>query len=102
MGCDAVASEVSRYNWDRRVMLAIAIAENRTCDTTNHNLSSSEDHGSCIGSYGVLQVGCIHYAPGEDRDDLRTNVKIAYRVWQQQGYEAWTQYRNGAYKEHLR
>lgn len=82
-------------------MLAIAQAENDTCDPLRHNLTMSEDHGVCVGSYGVLQVGCLHYYDHEDRDDLATNVKVAYRVWQKQGYNAWTMYWNGTYKEFL-
>ena len=82
-------------------MLAIAKAENRTCDPLNHNLSMSEDHRVCIGSYGVLQVGCLHYQDGEDRDDLATNVRVAYRVWQQQGYTAWSCFNNREYKQWL-
>lgn len=82
-------------------MLAVARAENDTCDSLRHNLSASENHRVCIGSYGVLQVGCVHYSAGDDRDDLETNVRIAYRVWQKQGYQAWTQYNNGEYRKFL-
>ena len=102
VGCEAVKQEIAKYSgWDIEIMTAIAIAENRTCDPLNHNLSNSENHGVCIGSYGVLQVGCLHYA-NENRDDLAINVKIAYRVWQQQGYSAWTMYNNGIYKEFIK
>lgn len=102
-GCERVARELREYGgWDHGIMLAIAKAENRTCDPLNHNLTLSENHGVCIGSYGVLQVGCVHYRAGENRDDLGTNVAVAYRVWQSRGYSAWTQYRNGTYKEFLR
>lgn len=89
------------------MMLAIARAENRTCDPLRHNLSSREDHGTCIGSYGVLQVGCIHYQPNENRNDLGTNVEVAHRVYLERvamtgnGYTAWTMYNNGTYKEFL-
>lgn len=94
-------------------MSAIARAENRTCDPNMHNMSVGETHrradGStiCVGSYGVLQVGCLHYKQGDDRNDLATNVRIAYRVyesrkmWDSSGYRAWTQYNNGEYKKYL-
>ena len=89
-------------------MQAIAQAENRTCDPVGHNLTASETHkradGStiCVGSYGVLQVGCLHYQAGDNRDDLATNVRIANKVWKGSGYTAWTQYKNGKYKEFLK
>lgn len=95
-------------------MSAIAQAENNTCDPLRHNLTTSETHRDangniiCIGSYGVIQVGCLHYREGENRDDLATNVAVAHRVyvaralWDSSGYNAWTMYRNGTYKEFLR
>lgn len=107
-------AEVRKYtDWDARIISAIAEAENRTCNPLRHNETTSETHkradGSiiCIGSYGVLQVGCLHYSEGEDRNDLATNVAIAHRLWQQRekwgnGYEAWTMYLNGTWKEFYR
>lgn len=102
-------AEVSKYSgWDVNIIQAIAQAENRACDPLDHNLTATETHrradGSviCVGSYGVLQVGCLHYRAREDRDDFATNVKVAHRVWQESGYTAWTQYKNGTYREFLK
>lgn len=103
IGCEAVRAEISKYpGWDIAIMTAVAQAENRACDPLNHNLSASENHGICIGSYGVLQVGCVHYRASESKDDLAINVAVAHRVWLEQGYRAWTKYRTGEYKEFLR
>lgn len=114
-GCEAVAREIRKYGgWDHQIMLAIAQAENRTCDPLRHNLTSSETHrradGSviCVGSYGVIQVGCLHYRAGEDVNDLATNIAVAHRVytaraiWDTTGYNAWTMYTNGTYRNFLR
>lgn len=101
--CETVRAEISKYSdWDVATMSAIAEAENRSCDPLRHNLSADENHKVCIGSYGVLQVGCLHYRTGEDRNDLKTNVAVAHRVYLQQGYSAWTQYNNGEYKRFLK
>jgi len=94
-------------------MSAIAQAENGSCNPHRHNLTTSETHrradGSviCIGSYGVLQVGCLHYTAGDDVDSLETNVRLAHNAWTSRekwgnGYEAWTTYLNGAFKQFLR
>lgn len=94
-------------------MSAIAEAENRSCDPSRHNLTASETHrradGSviCVGSYGVLQVGCLHYSAEDNIDDLATNVRLAHKAWESRekwgvGYAAWTQYNNGEYKQFLR
>lgn len=102
-GCDAVAQSLSQFpGWDPVRMLAIARAENGSCDPLHHNLTQSENHRVCIGSYGVLQVGCLHFKDSEDRNDLRTQVAVAHRVWLMQGYEAWSTYNNNKYKEFLR
>lgn len=108
-------AEVAKYSdWDANIVQAIARAENRTCNPLKHNLTASETHkradGSviCVGSYGALQVGCLHYNSSEDRNDLATNIKVAHRVyvarkaWDTSGYNAWTMYTNGTYREFLR
>jgi len=82
-------------------MMAIARAENRNCDPLKHNLANTENHGVCVGSYGVLQVACVHFRPGEDRNDTATVVKVAYRVWQSGGYKPWSTFTNGSYREYL-
>lgn len=101
--CETVRVEVAKYSgWDVATISAIAEAENRSCDPLRHNLSADENHKVCIGSYGVLQVGCLHYREGEDRNDLKTNIAVAHRVYLQQGYNAWTMYKNGEYKRFLK
>lgn len=112
--CEAMRAEVAKYSdWDARIIGAIAEAENRSCNPAWHNLTASETHrradGSvvCVGSYGALQVGCLHYSETDDRNDLETNIRIAHRLWQNRqqwgnGYEAWTQYINGEYNKFLR
>lgn len=101
--CETVRAEVAKYSdWDVATISAIAEAENRSCDSLRHNLSASENHKVCVGSYGALQVGCLHYREGEDRNDLATNVRVAHKVWQGSGYTAWTMYKNGTYRGFLK
>ena len=106
-------AEINKYDdWNANIMQAIGQAENRACNPLKHNLSATETHrradGSviCVGSYGVMQVGCLHYSAGDDTDDLATNIKIAHRLWQNRqqwgnGYEAWTMYVNQTYLKYL-
>ncbi len=81
-------------------MLAIMQAESG-CKPDNNNLTMSENHGVCVGSYGLLQVGCIHFKSGEDRNDPATNIAVAFRVWQSQGYRAWSVYTSGKYLRYM-
>lgn len=111
--CEALRQEINKYTWDTSIAYAVARSENSSCDPARHNETASETHrradGSviCVGSYGAFQVGCLHYAPGEDVNDLATNVAIAYRVyesrskWDSSGFNAWTMYTNGRYLEKL-
>lgn len=107
--CEQMQAEVSKFtDWDANVMQAIAQAENRACNPLRHNETASETHRDingnviCVGSYGVLQVGCLHYQPTEDKNDLATNVQVAHRVWLKQGYTAWTMYKNGTWREFVK
>ena len=107
-------AEVAKYSdWDSNIIQAIARAENGTCNPLRHNETASETHRDrngnviCVGSYGALQVGCLHYAANEDRNDLATNIKVAHGLWLNRqkwgnGYEAWTMYTNGTYREFLK
>jgi hypothetical protein len=111
--CELVKQEIAKYpGWDANKMFAIAKAENQSCSPSNHNLTASETHRDrngnviCVGSYGVLQVGCLHYTQGDSIDDLATNVRLAHKAWSSRqtwgnGYEAWTQYKNGEYRKFL-
>lgn len=107
--CQAMQAEVAKYgDWDINIIQAIAQAENRTCDPLRHNETVGETHRDrsgnviCVGSYGVLQVGCLHYAADQNRNDLETNINVAHKVWQGSGYTAWTMYKNGTYREFLK
>jgi hypothetical protein len=106
-----VRAEIAKFSdWDIDIVSAIAQAENRSCNPKRHNLTASETHrradGSviCVGSYGALQVGCLHYRKGENRNDLATNVKVAHRVWTQAkgSYTPWTMYRNQTYLNYMK
>lgn len=109
--CQKVEAEIAKYGgWDVNTVQAIAQAENRACNPKKHNLTATETHrradGSviCVGSYGALQVGCLHFHKGENRDNLKTQVKVAHRVWVEAkgSYTPWTMYKNGTYQEFLK
>lgn len=88
-------------------MLAVMKAENRGCDPLLDNYSAGETHVNaagqvvCVGSYGLLQVGCLHFSAGQDHTTPSANVAVAYQVWKKQGYTAWTMYRNEEYLNFL-
>lgn len=88
-------------------MSAISMAESG-CNPAKNNLTSSETHKNirgeviCVGSYGALQVGCVHLPSDPSRlNNLATNIDVAHSVWLKQGYGAWTVYKTGAYLKYL-
>lgn len=87
--CEAFRPEVSKYDWDVEIVLAIAEKESG-CNPLNHNLK--DKHKVCTGSYGLLQVGCLHYAKGEDINNVPLNIAKAYVIYSERKntFRAWT------------
>jgi len=94
--CEYFRSELEKYDWDVDTVIKIMILESG-CKPTNHNYNDTHKNyytGEviCKGSYGLMQVGCIHYN-GEDKDDWQKNIEIAYRVYKDAGgFTPWTTY----------
>lgn len=99
---------LGRYSdWDVKTMTAISMAESG-CNPAKNNLTATETHkradGSvvCVGSYGALQIGCVHLVNNPSLlNDLATNVDMAHKVWLGQGYTAWSVYSSGKYLKFL-
>lgn len=48
-----------------------------------------ERHLGCAGSYGLLQIACLHF-DGEPTFDIDTNIQLAKKVYEEQGFGAWS------------
>jgi hypothetical protein len=79
-------------------MLAIMRAESG-CNPTNHNWG--DGHATCKGSFGLFQIGCVHGYSVEYLSIPANNIAVAYKVWQGQGYRAWSVYTNGKFNNYL-
>lgn len=93
--CNTYRAEVEKYDWDIETAMKIMKLESG-CSPTNHNYNDNHKNYKtgetiCRGSYGLFQVGCIHYQ-GEDINDWKKNIEIAYRVYQGSSWNAWTTY----------
>jgi len=66
-----------------------------------HAINGQDNHRICVGSYGLFQVGCLHFSEGQDKTDIETNIAVAYKVWKSQGYRAWTVYTSGKYLQFM-
>lgn len=51
-----------------------------------------DSHKGCDGSFGLMQIGCLH---GHDREELydpATNIEVAYQLWKDSGFQPWSTY----------
>lgn len=93
--CDDYRREVGKYDWDVETALKIMNLESGCKNIHNYNDTHKHYRTGeiiCKGSYGPMQVGCIHYKD-EDKEDWKKNIELAYRVYQQaNGFTPWSTY----------
>jgi len=58
----------------------------------------NDNHGSCMGSYGLMQIACIH---GGVFYDSKQNMDKAFKIYNRSGWTPWGAYTSGKYKEFL-
>ena len=95
--CEEFRAIIEAYPWDARTMLAIARAEsgcNPLADNTGLNRDGTNDKG-------LFQINSIHGYSDAERLDPIQNTAIAFKIWQGQGYQAWSAYNNGSYAKYL-
>lgn len=77
------------------VFLKIAKAESGM----NPRAYNNEAHRGCTGSYGLLQIACIHF-DGKPTFDVDENIRLAKKIYREQGLKAWGVCTNGSIKCH--
>lgn len=81
---------------------AVAMAESKM---NSQAINHSDGHGVCRGSFGTMQIACIHTERfGVELKDLldeETNIRIASEIWKEQGWTPWGAYTSGSYKKYL-
>lgn len=84
-----------------RIALAIQRAENAkgACEVYHYNSDGTLD-------WGYFQINTVHLTrPGlnlRDLLDCRANIDFAYKLYQERGFQPWSTYNNGAYRQFLR
>ena len=80
------------YDWPKDIAYQFCMKESGgRADATNW----TDNHGKCMGSYGLFQIGCFwfpYYGYGDDvRYNPQINTEIAYNIWKRQGnFKAWS------------
>ena len=84
-----------------RTALAIQRAENASgaCEVYHYNTDGTLD-------WGYFQINTVHLKrPGlnlRDLLDCKANIDFAYQLYQEKGFQPWSTYNNGAYRQFLR
>lgn len=89
-GCQSYRHIVAQYDWNVQIMSAVMQAESGC----NPNAISPVNYDG-VRDYGLMQLhGQYILEPSQ-------NVAAAYRLWQVQGYHAWSAYNNGSFEQFL-
>lgn len=100
---DKINNYAKLYNADAKLALRIAKAESGL----NPEAYNPEWHYNaqgekiCQGSFGIYQVSCVHY-DGDDKDllDPDINIRLAFQLQKEQGWDIWGAYSNKSYLKH--
>jgi hypothetical protein len=80
------------YEWDWDIANAVLKAESGG----NPNAYNPEWHKGCQGSFGLWQIACVHIGKyGLTRENIfdpEVNTEVAYKLWQEYGWEIWGAY----------
>lgn len=83
---ELIYTEIEKYDWNTDIAKEIILHES-TNGKRNYN---PEWHEGCQGSYGPMQVACIHHRENpEALLDIAFNVKTAYSIYEDRGWNAW-------------
>lgn len=62
----------------------------------------SKGNAICQGSYGVMQIACVHnLADPEALFDVEFNIAKARQIYLEKGWQPWGGYTSGGWKKHL-
>jgi hypothetical protein len=84
-----------------RVALAVARAENPrgACEIYHYNTDGTLD-------WGYFQINTVHLKRAgvnlRDLLDCKANIDFAYQLYRERGFEPWTTYTSGLYRNYLR
>ena len=101
-GCDRYKKLVDRYDWDKRVAMAVMRAESGC--RANAVGDNYPIRGLHAVSCGLFQVRTVAKWRGTCKQLQKPsfNVKIAHKVYKGQGWKAWSVINNGKYLRYLK
>lgn len=92
-GCELV----NKYDWDKQIAYAVCMAESGgNAMASNFN----DKHNGCIGSFGLMQIACIHTNKQAEYNP-EANMAKAYEIYQRSGWKPWGAFTSKAYERFL-
>ena len=67
----------------------------------NPQAYNPEGHRGCNGSYGIMQIACLHVSNPEKLFNVEYNIKVARRIYEAEGWRPWGAYTDGSYLRYL-
>ena len=52
-----------------------------------------DSHEGCDGSFGIMQIGCLHGHARTELYDPAVNIQVAFRLWKESGFTPWSTYK---------
>lgn len=91
-GCNLV----NNYDWDVRIAYAVCMGESMG---NIHAANWSDRHAGCVGSFGLMQIACIHGATLDMTPEQ--NMAMAYNIYKSSGWNPWSAYTNQSYLRYM-
>jgi hypothetical protein len=91
----------NKFGPDCRIALAVQRAENPrgACEIYHYNSDGTLD-------WGYFQINTVHLKRAgvnlRDLLDCKANIDFAYQLYTERGFEPWTTFNSGAYRQFLR
>ena len=67
----------------------------------NPRAYNPEAHRGCNGSYGIMQIACVHVSDTERLYDPEYNLQVARRIYDAEGWRPWGAYTDGSYLRYI-
>lgn len=103
--CSKIEAEISKYDWDVEIALAIVKAES-SCNVNargDEDFIYTENNREYGYSVGAFQVRILPEREDCDTYNLEKNITCAYKIYQKAGnnFTPWSMWNNGEYKKYL-
>lgn len=95
---------LGQCEWDTNLAWAVMMAESGG-NLEAHNTEDFHKSKGCYGSYGLFQMGCLHFGSygltWENRFTAEANINAACQLWRERGWQPWGVFTNGSYRKFL-